>query len=45
MHGKAKKLFILKNRPQKSGLEALKNSIFEGVFAFQITLKNFMRIQ
>ena len=37
---------FLKNRPQKSGLKAaLKNSIFEGVFACQITLKNFLRIQ
>ena len=45
MHGKAKKLVFLKNRPQKSGLKALKNSIFEGDFAFLITVKTFLRIQ
>ena len=45
MHGKAKKLDFLKNQPQKSDLKALKNSFFEGDFAFQVALKNFLPIQ
>ena len=40
MHGKAKKL-----RSKKRFGSFKKNSIFEGVFAFQITLKSFLRIQ
>ena len=46
MLGKSKKLFFFwENRPQKSGLKAVKKCIFEGDFAFQIVLKNFLRIQ
>ena len=44
MHGEAKKLDFLKNRPQKSGLKALKNSIFEGGFTFQVVLKTLLCI-
>ena len=41
MHGKAKKLVFLKNRPQKSGLKALKKLYFWRCFCFSDHSKKF----